>query len=42
MFFCFYLIGRYYILLYLRQVAGVIRIILLRAIEAVIASQILN
>jgi hypothetical protein len=29
-------------LLYLRQVAGVIRLVLLRVIKAVIASQILN
>jgi hypothetical protein len=41
-FFCFYLVGKHYIFLYLRQVAGIIRIVLLRAIEAVITSQILN
>jgi hypothetical protein len=38
MFFCFYLIGRHYIFLYLRQVAGVIRIVLLRVIKAIITS----
>jgi hypothetical protein len=41
-FFCFYLVGRHYMLFYLRQVTGAIRIVLLQAIKAVVASQILD
>jgi len=42
MFFCFYLMGRRHMLLYFGQVAGVIHIVLLRAMKAVIASQIFD
>jgi hypothetical protein len=38
MFFCFYLIGKHYIFLYLRQIVDIIRIVLLRAIKTVVTS----